>query len=52
MMQCPECGADGRVGYVTEECGRVEIKYICPNKKCVHYSETIGTETVVQTENE
>ena len=45
MIQCPDCGADGRVSFVNERaaCG-VEVTYLCPNRRCAHYLEDIGVE--------
>lgn len=47
MVRCPDCGADGRVALVNEHaaCG-VEITYLCPNRRCMHYRQEIGTETL------
>ena len=47
MVRCPDCGADGRVALVDEHaaCG-VKITYLCPNRRCVHYLQEIGTETL------
>ncbi|MBD5093473.1 MAG: hypothetical protein HDT26_04140 [Subdoligranulum sp.] len=47
MVRCPDCGADGRVALVDEHaaCG-VKVTYLCPNRRCVHYLQEIGTETL------
>lgn len=47
MVRCPDCGTDGRVALVNEHaaCG-VEITYLCPNRRCMHYLQDIGTETL------
>lgn len=47
MIRCPDCGAYGRVELVNEHAARgVEIIYLCPNRRCVHYLQQIGTETL------
>lgn len=47
MVRCPDCGTDGRVTLVNEHaaCG-VQITYLCPNRRCMHYLQEIGTETL------
>ena len=47
MVRCPDCGADGRVALVNEHAARgVEITYLCPNRRCMHYLQDIGMETL------
>ena len=47
MVRCPDCGADGRVALVDEHAARgVKVTYLCPNRRCMHYLQEIGTETL------
>lgn len=47
MVRCPDCGADGRVALVDEHAARgVKVTYLCPNRRCMHYRQEIGTETL------
>ena len=41
-MKCPECGADGRV----------EVRYLCPNRRCRLYGQDCAVETLAQPQSE
>lgn len=51
MMQCPKCGADGRVMHVQEEGpDSAVVTYVCPNSRCNEYRREIGTERIDRTQ--